>query len=790
MKKRKSIPVWQKIVRLFLSLFLVFALALLLGIACVFAWANHHIDKDADDALFASLGESQTTRIYAKTKEIPKENESYSWAEYDYVFGDENSIWAEKDEISPMLFDAFVAIEDKRFYTHDGVDWLRTGKAVFHYFLKGDGGFGGSTITQQVVKNVLGEREVTPLRKAKEILRAIRLEKVYSKEEILTLYANIIPLANACTGVSSAASFYFGKSPIDLSLLECATLVSITNSPSRYNPITHLEANQNRAKLILREMLRQGYITEEMYREALAEPLQFKAGIEAGHPRVRDWFTETVLAEVIEDLVKEKRMTTAAATRLVYSGGLQIMSTVDASLQKEISSYFENPKHFYQNTNQTATSDYAIVIIDPKTGYLLATAGNVGKKTANRIQNGIHTKHPPGSSLKPIALYLPLLEQKRVYWSSVFEDMPREIKSGDTKALWPKNSPDIYQGKITLADALAYSKNTVAVSLYHLLGAENIFRHLENLGMTQLVRDKAGKTDLAPAPLALGQLTEGVSLRTLTEAYSPLAGQGVYTEGKSYEYVLDAKGNALLQAHPKQRQICSPQTAFIMTKMLQGVTEHGTAKHLGLKYTVDVAGKTGTSGGDKDRWFVGYTPEYLCGVRCSSKNGNAIGDTARSPLYVWDDCMKSLYGKHDDYQTAFTMPQGVLYSAFCVDSGDLLSEACLLDLRGARVGYGYFTPDNRPTAHCSLHREVFTNPFDNGISLSPHPFGFLSSSFSLLDTEKTEMEDKIKTLDRPYRLWYYISKEAEEHQDPTEDAKGQIKSLFPRKGGFRRLFHP
>ncbi len=756
--KQKKTSLGRRILRVFLCVFLGFVLALLMGLVGVCIWADQQIDTEADRALFASLGESQTTRIYAKEPSKSKENEKYIWAEYDFVFAGENSTWVEYSQISPDLLHAFIAIEDHRFYRHDGVDWLRTAKATLNYMLKGEKHFGGSTITQQVVKNVCGEREVSAKRKAKEILRALRLEKEYSKEEILTMYANIVPLANSCTGVYSAADFYFGKKPNELTLLECASIAAITNSPSRYNPISHPEANEKRARLILTQMEKHGYISEEMLKTASSLTITLKEGISVLPNKPHGWFTETVLADVIQDLMREKNMSYTSAKRLVYSGGLQIMSTVDPRLQDEVTECFENETNFYPHKNVQNKPDFALVLIDPKTGDLLATAGNVGAKQANRIQNGIFAKHPPGSALKPIALYLPALEEKKVHWATVFEDMPRPMQKGDTVSLWPKNSPDVYQGRITLADALAHSKNTVAVSLYELLGAEAIARHLSRLGI-DLVENQAGKTDFAPAPLALGQLTEGVSLRALTDAYTPLAGQGMYRESRSYLYVLDAKGNLLLENNSIPKRICSRESAHLMTKMLEGVTDYGTARRMSLKYTVDVAGKTGTSGGDKDRWFIGYTPDYLCGVR-SSGHGSAIGENARSPLYVWDDCMKAVYRALPYFRTSFPETDGIIYSAFCPDSGELLSDSCLSDLRGPRIAYGYFTLDNRPTTHCHIHKEVYRNLFDQTPELSPHPFGF-SSPFSLLDIEKKDIEEEIKTLDRPFRLWYYIGEKAE-----------------------------
>ena len=319
-----------------------------------------------------------------------------------------------------------------------------------------------------------------------------------------------------------------------------------------------------------------------------------------------------------------------------------------------------------------------------------------------------------------------------------------------------------------------------------MLGAEAIYNYLSRLDIP-LIRSKNGKTDLAPAPLALGQLTDGVSLRTLTDAYTPLANDGVYHKSISYLYVLDAKGNVLLEHKEPTKRICSPTTAYLMTKMLEGVTDYGTARRMRLKYFVDVAGKTGTSGSDKDRWFIGYTPDYLCGIRSSSRDGASIGSRARNPLFIWDECMQSVYENTPVYETTFAKPSGIMYAAYCPDSGDLLSEACLFDLRGPRVAYGYFTPDNRPIHHCQAHVLEYDEITEDSIFPMPsYPF---SQPIALLGGDKKEIEDQIKTLDRPYRLWYYKNINEEKSILPTDESikKNEKKGFLE---GLKRFFQP
>lgn len=757
MKKNEKSSRFGRVLRFFCIAIPVLLLASLLG---VFAWAGSEIDREADQRMFESLGTTQSTRIYVSQN---AEGEPYEPIEYDVIFGHENTVWAKSEEIPDALKNAFVAIEDRRFYTHKGVDFLRTGKAAVNYLFRFERHFGGSTITQQLVKNVLGEKDVTAKRKIKEMIRARRIERQYSKDEILTMYLNIVPLSNRCVGVSSAAQLYFGKSLADLSVQECASLASITNLPTAYDPVTHAEAHLKRRNLVLSQMHAYGYLTEKELESAKNAPLVLSSKAKTQSNTPHNWFVETVLKDVTADLSAKLHITKEAASHLVYGGGLRIHSTMNVKAQEAVDRFFSEKNRFLNE--KTEDIDFSFVLISPKTGHLLALSGGIGEKKADRLYCGAtDLKRPPGSALKPIALFGPALESGLVHFATAFDDLPQAKEEGGQIRLWPRNSPNVYQGKITLHEALAKSKNTVAVKLYELFGPDAVAWHLRQVGIDDLVKEKKNKsgqtvTDYAPSPLALGQLTDGITLRELTQAYTALAGGGMYRGCISYTAVYDKDNRLLLSNETVPTRIYSEANAYILTQMLTEVTEYGTARSLGLKKTVDVAGKTGTSGGDFDRLFVGYTPSLLGGIRVSSFDGGAIGNRACSHISLWGELMGELVRLYErENQTAaksFCIPYGVEFHAFCKDSGMSPSQDCLFDSRADRVDIGPFTADNAPTSACQLHKKVYFDPITGAFFAKETPYSMFLKPTALLAGEKPFHVNLIKPLDQRYYMWYY-----------------------------------
>lgn len=689
-KKRES-----RFVIFLLSVLLAFLIAASFLVTVGAIWALTVPDQDLKEELFSIGVSDRTTRLYC----YGRDKEPVELAS-DRISGYENALYCPLSDIPEDLKNAFIAIEDKRFYTHGGIDWLRTLSAARSYLTGNkDNKFGGSTITQQLVKNLTGDSEKSVARKVGEMIRAVKVEERLTKNAILEQYLNVVNLAQNCYGVKVAANAYFNKEPCELTLAEAASIAAITNNPAKYDPIRHPENNKGRRDLILSEMLAQGMIGEAAYREAVSSAVTLNVNREAMTGRVNSWYADLVVSDVIRALVREKGYTEAEASRLVYCGGLKIYLTVDQALQEAVSDYYENTKNFpvHQNGEQ---AESAVMIVDPKNGNILAIAGAVGKKVSNRIQNyATDTRRPSGSVIKPLSVYAPALEQGLITYATVFDDVPQSFRQNG--APWPRNSPDVYRGLTNVNAALTHSVNTVAIAVLQRLGSRASFSFLtERLGMTSLDREK----DIGAAALALGQQYRGVSLRELLGAYTPLANEGVYVEPHSYYKVLDGKGELLLSAAAEEHRAFSAETASIMTMMLRRAVLEGTGKAVTLKSTVSVAGKTGTSSGNCDKWFIGYTPELLCGVWYGYDYPKSVADiSGNHALQIWDDIMHratEITGVHErQFQTA----EGVVAARYCRDSGMLLSEACGHDPRGDRTEIGYFKKGTEPKAACRCH---------------------------------------------------------------------------------------
>lgn len=732
--------------RLLLWTLILGFLGVLFGVG-VFAVTAARLDSEGDFAVMESMRASRTTVLYAPG-DCAREGltpETYVPVEFEIVYDADNLVWVEAEEIPPQLKAAFVAIEDKRFYRHRGVDYFRTAHALVNYVLRYRPSFGGSTITQQLIKNVHGDKEVTLGRKVKEIIRAHRLEKRYTKDEILTYYLNIVPLGHGCMGVRAAARYYFGKEPYALSVAECATLAAITNAPARYEPQNHKEANLRRRNQILDAMADQGYLSpDRAQREKETDcVLSLTDPIFTGD-RFHGWYTETVLREVIDRLAQRLDLSRQSATAMVYRGGLRIYTLADPAVQREMEKQLSHPLV----TPDGREVEGSMVTLDPLTGDIVGIIGDMGKKTANRIFNpATDGYYPPGSAIKPLSLYAPALMRKEIHWGTVFEDCPDLV---DGK-LWPRNSPNHFMGRITVQEALARSKNTVAVTLYHRLGAERIYRILErDLCFSALTR--GDRTDLAASPLALGQLTRGTTPLEMTAAFATFPSGGVYHKPRSFLAVYDAHGNLLLENLPESHRVWDKATAAIMTALLAGVTDHGTASPVTLKYELDTAGKTGTSGMDRDKWFVGYTPYFVTGFHCSMRDGTSLPAGCRYHLTVWDGVMRAIHAPilaDPAPLRSFSMPDGVIREEYCLDSGCRPTDLCRADRRGPRVAVGYFTRDNRPTAECRDHVSVLYDVRENR-----YVKGEGEGAFSILSFPDRHRVEGVAYADDPYTLEY------------------------------------
>lgn len=724
-----------------------------LGISGAYLYVKNNVDYTADEALFASVRGHGATKFYYDASYGEKEYEPKELCEY--KGSGVKKQWFSYDDIGENLKKAFICAEDRNFFEHKGVDLKRTAFAVINYFFQMKKKFGGSTITQQVIKNISGDSEQTVKRKISEIFRATHLENTHTKEEIFEVYLNIVPMGDGIIGVGKASDYYFGKSPDDLTYVEAATLVGITNAPARYNPRINPELSLKKRNNVLYAMLECGEITKEDYDVAVASELEI-INCQSDDESCDSWFIETVCDDLARDIAKSKGITESAARVIIMNGGLSVYTTVNPKIQDLLESYFENESNFPQAIKSGL--NYSMVITDSKNGNLLGIVGSVGKKEGNRLLNHATLPHTPGSALKPIALYAPLINEKKINWATVFDDVPIYFneKTDGEYTPYPKNYPNVYDGLTTVCRALTVSKNTVAVRLYNLLGKEKIFNSLKKDFGFDLVASEVTKagtklTDKAVAPLALGQLTHGISLRDLTQAYTVFPSEGELSFSRSYTKVFDSSGRLMLENESSKKQIYSKDCANIMNMMLMKVTEEGTAKTVTLGNIVDTAGKTGTSGNDLDRVFIGYTPYYTAGIWCGyGKGATSIGRQSISHLEIWDEIMLEVHGmklKSSESVDGFSV-DGLKFLPFCKDSGKRFSENCLYDPRDCRLEYGYFTEDNKPEENCDRHVVCLC---DEGFLDSENPSERLSK-ISFLDIAERSFPIEINITDAEYML--------------------------------------
>ncbi len=713
-------------------------------VGCAFSiYIKNYVDPTIDESLLATGGTSQTTQIYYYEYENAEARYNRTGTKVELedqrLYGEQNSLWADYSKIPQDLKDAFVAIEDKRFWDHAGVDWIRTGSAVMKFFV-GNSSYGGSSITQQLVKNVTQYDDVTIQRKVQEIVCALNLEKTKSKEEILELYLNIIPLSQRCYGVQSAANTYFGKDVSELSLIECVCIASITNAPTRYDPVQNPESNQERRDIILQEMLAQGYITQEEFDSAYDKEIELNLTEVSTAITTNSWYTDTVIEDVISDLMEKYNYTRQVASQKIYSGGLQIHTLMDPEVQKVMEEVYIDDSIFEKALKKEVSgvpAESSMVVCDPATGDLLGIVGGRGEKTESRILNlAAQAVRPSGSSIKPIAVYAPAMEEGLITWGTVQDDSPvLWFGEDDDLEPWPKNYTLTYAGLSTVNNSIIHSDNTVSVRTLQLLGERKSYEYLtEKMGFYSLIESKTlddGKTltDIGLASLALGQQNYGITVREITSAYCTFPNNGVYNKTRSYLYVSNTDGDMILSNDAESNVVFSEETSYIMTKMLENVfnSTASAAYRVTLRKKVDCAGKTGTAGDDLDRWLLGYTPYYVAGVWYGYKIPKVLtNELITSPcVYVWDEVMTRLHQKYIDAAEAGTeelkhfddtRPSNIVELEYCKDSGKLLTDACALDPRGSRNDKGYFKEGTEPTEYCDCHVVVAYDTQNKGIA--------------------------------------------------------------------------
>lgn len=556
------------------------------------------------------------------------------------VKSSENRIWVDGDQIPQHMKDALVAIEDKRFYTHKGVDWFRTAHAALNMFTGGST-FGGSTITQQLIKNLTQQDDITVQRKLLEIFQALDLEKNYDKDEILEYYLNAVFFGEGCYGVQTAAQTYFGKDAKDLSVAESAAIVGITNLPTYYDPFYSVENNKERQENILREMYKQGYLNKSEYEAAKSEELEFVRGENSPDTfNVYSYYEEVVLSDVIGDLAEAKGISRNAASQLVHNAGYEIYACIDKDIQAKVDAIYTDPEQLPKSYSGTKSQlQSAIVIIDQTTGEIKALSGGTGEKTISYgLNRATGTTRPPGSSIKPIAVYGPAVEYGLISPSTLVLDKDEKHVQLTHTSWYPKNSPPGYDGIITITTALQKSKNTVAAQIVDKLTPSASLEFLRSrLGVTSLI-----DSDADYAAMALGEPHYGITVREMAQAYTALANDGVFTYSRTYTMVKDRSGKIILDNQPQTIQAFSQETARTMTYMLNNAATYGTGSESRLS-NMPVAGKTGTTTSNRDRWFCGYTPYYTCAVWTGYDTPETMSFSGNPATQIWQKVMSAIH---------------------------------------------------------------------------------------------------------------------------------------------------
>lgn len=640
----------------------------------------------------------------------------------------ENRVWIDYVDIPQNLINAYVAVEDKRFWEHKGVDFKRVISAAIYSAkskLKGQDTLqGGSTITQQMVKNLTGADDITIKRKIQEMWQALKLEREgLSKEDIMTRYLNTIPFGGTIYGIETAAQAYYGKDVRNLSLAECASLAGITQWPSKYAPTSeeNIKNNLERAHMILGLMLEQGMITENEYEQAMQEDIHFVYNPSAGKTTktsTQSYFVDEVIKAVIRDLSEQKGISTQAAEDMIYNSGLKIYTTMDPKVQQALDQVFTDDTYF-PDVNEEAkkhgeTPQAAMVVIDPETGAVCGLYGGYGQKKGSVFNRATQMKRSPGSSIKPLLVYAPGIETGKLTAATVIDDVPQHMLLNDTSVperqrtkLYPQNVEKKNFGLTTVREAVAESRNVIAaLALRDYTTFKTGLSYLEKVGLPRW--EDEGKISIA-----MGGFTNQMSPLEMASAYTVFAYKGVYWKPYFYTKVEDANGNVILENKPKGTKVYSEQTAFIMNDILQDVVTEGTAKGLAVKNkngkTIPVAGKTGTTDNYLDRWFCGMTPYYVAATWYGYDNREApislVSAESSNARKIWEAVMTKIHEDLEPVQFFSSVPPKIVTREICIDSGKLATDLCRQDPRGSRVVTEYFIEGTEPEYGdtCNVH---------------------------------------------------------------------------------------
>lgn len=617
------------------------------------------------------------------------------------LYDSENRVTIEYKDIPESVVDAITSIEDERFFKHNGIDMKRTAGAVVTFVLNGgESNFGGSTITQQLIKNVTSDKESSWTRKIREWYRAISLENKISKEQIFESYVNTIYMGDGAYGIEVASENYFGKPVKEVNIAESAVLGAIIQTPESTNPYKDEEAKTrllNRQKLVLSQMLKLGKITKEEYDEALKYEIAFKKEVVTLNAKVQSYYVDAVVEQVIADLQEQKDVSRGVAIKMLYSDGYKIYTPHDTSVQAAIDEAYNNPKLFYTD-KQGDFMQSAMVVLEQSTGNVVGLIGGAGEKQGDLTLNrATQSNRQPGSCMKPLGAYGPAFEQGVSSPGAGLDD------TQFTQGNWtPGNYYGYYNGYVTARQAIAKSMNIPAIKACQKVDIDFAYNFAKNTGLNNLV-----KSDKNAASLALGGVTKGFTPLEMANAYATMANDGVYIKPKLYNKVEDRNGKEVLIQESTAKRVMKDSTAYMLTNCLEDVIKTGTAA--GSVKTANgkiaTAGKTGNTNDDYDQWFCGYTPYYT--IACW--NGYDQNKTINRPYpYFSMRLFNTVMNKITEGKEAkqFTKPDSVTTAALCKVSGLVATDACRKDPRGDQTGTDLIAKSSIPTATCNIHKMV------------------------------------------------------------------------------------
>lgn len=686
------------------------------------------------------------------------------WRELQTLMGNENREIVRYEDIPEDLINAFIAIEDKRFPTHQGVDWRRTASGLLRMFT-GQSIQGGSTIDQQLIKNLTEYDDVTVTRKIIEIFTALELENNYKKETILTVYFNRIYMGNKCYGVQAAAQYYFGKDVWDLNLAECASLAGITNNPSLYAPYgqvdvvrytcqecgqrsndkdepcwscgaedsydsgtvwTNREFNKARQELILKEMAKDdispdgAYITAAERDAAIAQPLVLtrdkRQGADAQDPDQDQkaepvsveysWYEEAVIEDAISELMAARNINRKAATQLVFNSGLKIYVPYDPEIQAAVDTVYNDRSNLDQVSRKTGQRLMSsITVVDNSTGYVVAVGNTVDKTVDRGLNPARDSTRQPGSSIKPLSVYSPALEMGLITPATVLDDSPQLLNGN----IWPVNVSPTYKGLTTIQEGVARSLNTIAVRTLDMVTPEKGYEFMTDVyGITSMEPYMVSSTgqvlsDINRSPLAMGGLTHGVSTYEMAAAFATFPRNGAFSKATTILEIQDASGRTVVDNKNKSEFVIKPETAYYINSMLSNAVTSsvGTAGKARISGQT-VAGKTGTTQDTCDYWFCGYTSYYTAAVWTGYNNREVINTNYRNPsIELWQKVMAIV---HEDLENkSFDVPRDLVSYNVCIDCGKLATADCANDVRGSRAQTFRLLSGDGPKEVCTCH---------------------------------------------------------------------------------------